>query len=218
MTGGLVPCTLPGKYPDCPGHPAGHCPGHSTSTYRGDAKGRPCGLSAGAGTDHLGYGLCKHHGGSTPNARQQAKGQQARDLLGTLGVVDDPSRLPVPVVHAELQLSAAKQLAAVRWLEQQVGALPVERAGDSVWTKLLRQQRRDCDDLLVRLAHLGINEARLRLEGRRVDAMVLLIQRVLANRQAAVEKAVGHPVPELSPETVGPLVHAELLALGGEIA
>ncbi len=29
--------------------------------------GKPCGREAGWGTDHLGYGHCKHHGGLSPN-------------------------------------------------------------------------------------------------------------------------------------------------------
>lgn len=51
------------------------CPGHS----RRD--GRPCGMRKGWGTDHVGYGLCRKHGGNTPGGRKQAYTEMAMEEL-----------------------------------------------------------------------------------------------------------------------------------------
>lgn len=39
--------------------------------------GKPCGRPAGWGTDHVGWGACKHHSGSTKNGRRHAARLQA---------------------------------------------------------------------------------------------------------------------------------------------
>ena len=43
------------------------CPGTSKQTKE------QCGLAAGHGTDHVGFGLCKFHGGASPGGRKQAE-------------------------------------------------------------------------------------------------------------------------------------------------
>lgn len=43
------------------------CPSHSKQT------GKQCGQPLGAGTDHLGHGLCEFHGGKSPGGRKQAE-------------------------------------------------------------------------------------------------------------------------------------------------
>lgn len=48
--------------------------------------GRPCVLPAGWGTDHVGYGSCRFHFGSTRNGRTSAARQQATAEAARLGV------------------------------------------------------------------------------------------------------------------------------------
>lgn len=60
------------------GHvPTGKCPGHARS-------GKPCGHPAGYGTDHVGFGCCKHHTGSTENGRKAAMKERVRGEFGLL--------------------------------------------------------------------------------------------------------------------------------------
>lgn len=40
-----------------------------------------CRMSAGAGTDHLGYGVCKKHGGNAPGQKKQAEKIQGAAML-----------------------------------------------------------------------------------------------------------------------------------------
>jgi hypothetical protein len=125
-----------------------------------------CTQRAGWGTPHLGIGRCKLHGGNTESHIKSAQTEQARQLLGTLGIVEDPSVLPPVVVHVELQLSAAKHLAAVRWLERQVATVAADQVPDSPWTKLLAEHRRECDRLLVELQRLGVELAAIQFKER----------------------------------------------------
>lgn len=46
--------------------------------------GKLCKLKAGQGTDHVGSGRCKHHGGSTPNGKKAAAKEAALTLAGEL--------------------------------------------------------------------------------------------------------------------------------------
>lgn len=43
--------------------------------------GNPCGNPAGFGTDHVGHGLCKYHGGNTPGGRKQGARLAAEQLV-----------------------------------------------------------------------------------------------------------------------------------------
>jgi hypothetical protein len=51
--------------------PERHCGGKTR-------KGTPCTKTKGFGTDHVGVGSCKHHGGSTPTHQKAAAREQAR--------------------------------------------------------------------------------------------------------------------------------------------
>lgn len=180
--------------------------GHATC---GAAKrsGGTCTQTAGWGTPHPGVGACKLHGGSTPSGVKAAAVTQAKELLGTLGIVEDPSTLPAPIVYAELELSAAKQLAAVRWLEQQVGALRPEQLELSPFTAMLRDARRDSDRLLVELARLGIDERRVRLEEHQVRAVLRVLE--------AFSTALGH---DWTLPQVQAAARQSLLTVDGEVA
>lgn len=56
---------------------SGKCPGTSRT-------GKPCGHPAGYGTDHVGFGLCKMHLGSTANGRKNGQRLRAQGEFGAL--------------------------------------------------------------------------------------------------------------------------------------
>lgn len=66
--------------------------GHETEDVHGPnycnaikRDGKPCSLTAGQGTDHVGIGRCKFHGGSTPTHMHHAAKTQARMHAVTMG-------------------------------------------------------------------------------------------------------------------------------------
>lgn len=72
-------------------------PGPDKAKCGGKGKnGKPCGLTAGHGTDHPGYGRCKFHTGSTPNGVKAAAKQEVDSIAARYaaamgeGVESDP--------------------------------------------------------------------------------------------------------------------------------
>lgn len=94
-------------------------------------KGGRCQKQAGWGTDHLGYGPCRLHGGSTPAHRKRALIQMARDeMTRHLGVpvllasVDERTIRHVALVAiGSLDLSIDDQITARDVLEAQIAGL-----------------------------------------------------------------------------------------------
>ncbi len=86
--------------------------------------GTPCKRRAGAGTDHLGIGRCKHHGGSTPTHRAAASKELARRACVTLGV-------PIDTHPAEALLREVCETAGnVEFYRRLVQALPTHPEPD----------------------------------------------------------------------------------------
>lgn len=75
-----------------------------------DGSGGTCTLPAGWGTDHVGIGACKLHGGRMPNHQKAAKAEQARRAVVTYGLPReiDPAQALIEEVH--------RTAGAVSWL------------------------------------------------------------------------------------------------------
>src|SRR3954447_14085296 len=70
--------------------------------------GGACKRPAGSGTDHVGFGTCRHHAGSTPSGRQAAARQQALAELRSVGELDDVD--PVEALQVAVNLAHARVL------------------------------------------------------------------------------------------------------------
>lgn len=197
---------------DKPGCAGDHLPGRCTG-HHSDGSGHAC-----KKWPIKGLPTCRSHGSGSPQARaagerreleRQAE-DQARKTLGTLGIVDDPSTLPVPQIAAELQLSAAKHLAGVRWLEQQVARVEVEAAPASPWLKMLAEARKSTDQLLVDLARLGIEMAAVRLEEEQGRLVVDVMERVLRRCDQLVLAQTGQRLLDPLDPQIRAIVRDEL--------
>lgn len=89
-----------------------------------DGSGDPCRRPAGWGTDHLGFGTCKLHGGSTPNA-----GRHAITLEAARQVEEWGGRLDVNPAEALLDLVQGKAAEVAYWNWRVAGLDEAERAG-----------------------------------------------------------------------------------------
>lgn len=65
-------------------------------------RGRLCGNAAGMGTDHVGIGQCRKHGGATRNHRRAASKELARREARKLGLAHGESRTQVGPAQAML--------------------------------------------------------------------------------------------------------------------
>lgn len=90
-----------------------NCGGHSSRTKK------PCRNPAGFGTDHLGIGNCKHHGGNTPSGRKHAAKLAVRKRVAFLGDLEQFADLE----PSEALLGVVRQTAAlVYWLQERLQA------------------------------------------------------------------------------------------------
>ena len=89
-----------------------------------DGSGDPCRRPAGWGTDHLGFGTCKLHGGSTPNAGRHAITLEAAHQVEVWG-----GRRDVNPAEALLELVQGKAAEVAYWNWRVAGLSDGERAG-----------------------------------------------------------------------------------------
>lgn len=102
--------------------------------------GEPCGHSAGWGTDHLGFGNCKNHGGSSPNGRKHAERQEVEETAGkAIAKLGLPRTVdPATALLEEVYRSAG----AVAFYESVVAGLPEDQVPDSPWLRLYNDERK----------------------------------------------------------------------------
>lgn len=101
-------------------------PGHGPKCGGTNRAGQPCGNTAGKGTDHVGIGNCKNHGGSTPTQRRSAQIETARRAVTTYGLPREVT--PDVALLEEVHRTAGH----VAWLAEIVAAIEQE---DLVWGK-----------------------------------------------------------------------------------
>lgn len=80
------------------------CTAHSKQT------GQPCRLAAGYGTDHVGVGNCRFHGGNSPNGRKAGRRKKAEATLAALAIPADGD--PLEVLQASVEAAHGVLLAA----------------------------------------------------------------------------------------------------------
>ena len=162
------------------------CSGTSKQT------GKPCGLGAGHGTDHPGFGNCKFHGGATQNGTKHAAREQAARLGAELDM--DP--------HEALLIAVRKAAMWERYCAEQVAQLEAtavvveqtkvrrsdtggyveksSRAELNVWVR----EHQHALDQLARLAKVaidaGVDERRIRLEEALVGELANAIDGLLS--------------------------------------
>jgi hypothetical protein len=102
--------------------------------------GGTCKQAAGHGTDHVGYGACKHHAGNAPAQRKVAVRAMAAAEAERFAVTDELPIAPEDALLWAVRLSAG----AVTWLRAQV-----ERGDD--WGAAPLQLRDEKKDKLERV-------------------------------------------------------------------
>lgn len=144
-----------------------------------------CGLPAGAGTDHVGYGRCSWHGGSSPNGSQSAHEQRIE--AGARRVLYQHDA-PAVTNHLDaLQRLAGRALA----LEETIGAIvndlrsvryESEGGGEQLRAEvaILERAMDRAGRLLVDIAKLNIEERLAKVTERQTDQVSAALGAVLA--------------------------------------
>lgn len=183
-----------------------------------DGSGDPCRRPAGWGTDHLGFGTCKLHGGSTPNAGRHAITLEAARQVEVWG-----GRLDVNPAEALLELVQGKAAEVAYWNWRVAGLSDGERAGllvaetqdgvgpqgpvdtttrkvaPHVFVVMLHKAQDQLASFSAAALRAGVDEALVRLATVQASAVVDLVR-------AAVERArqdVSVPADVLLLELIG---------------
>lgn len=176
------------------------CAGTSKQT------GQPCGHQAGWGTDHLGFGLCKFHGGNSPGGKKQAAGQRAEALTRTYGdpvdVSPDQALLDevryaaghVAWLRAQVQLLEAGELVwgvteeADKQATEFGGTDTTRRAAPNVWLDLYHRERRYLLDVSKAAISAGIEERLVRVAEANGAEIVSIINQVIVKLELSEDK------------------------------
>ena len=177
------------------------CPGHNR-------QGNPCGNTAGKGTDHVGWGLCRSHGGSSPGGIQQAIRLEAEVKALKLG-----DELPVDPGEALLWTVrvASGSLAIIRdklaELQQDQSPTPAQIIP---LAKLLSTQAEQLARISKVASEAGVEERRLQLDALRLDKLAEAIQAAVSDAElhpdarARLDAALHHRLGELSDDDLRP--------------
>lgn len=182
---------------------------------------RQCRKPAGWGTDHVGTGLCRFHGGKSPGGRKQAQKAIARNGVATYG-------LPIDVDPAQALLEEVHRTAGhVAWLGTVVaqlrkgdlgwGVTKVKRGGDdwgetheaklNVYLALYQDERKHLTKVCETAIRAGVEEKRLTLETHRAELMVKMLEMVFGELE--LTPAQSEKLEELVPTALKSLSELE---------
>lgn len=193
--------------------PSGSNPAHGKcgGTNR---QGVPCGNAAGKGTDHLGSGNCKNHGGSTPSGRRYAQTELAKRAVQTYGLPREVA--PDVALLEEVHRTAGH----VAWLQQKVADIEHDdlvwgkveevdkgageftgvdityRAQANIWLDLYQRERKHLTDVCKAALSAGIAERQVKLAEQQGTLIAQVITRILddlslsADQRALVSEVV----------------------------
>jgi hypothetical protein len=160
--------------------PITKCPAHKKN-------GEPCGRNAGHGTDHLGHGLCKFHGGASPGGRKHGQKLAADAAVATYGLPREID--PQDALVEELHRTAGH----VAWLAAEVAELeraklygPVGGAQGGfpsfephVLIKMLAAERKHFLDVAKTCITVGIAERQVRIAEQQGELIAQVLRGVL---------------------------------------
>lgn len=180
--------------------------------------GKPCRKREGWGTPHPGYGLCRVHGGNSPNGIANARSAEAAKLVEQYGL---PREIDP---HDALLEELARTAGHVDWLRVQIGTFaeselvgPVGQSGTgkdgtthhpegkpNPWLALYQDEREHLVRVASACAKAGIEERRVRLAEAQGKVIVNVLRGVLGELGIAADDP-----------RVGPAVRKQLAAVNG---
>jgi hypothetical protein len=158
--------------------------------------GGQCGRPAGWGTEHVGFGKCKLHGGKSPSGNKHAEREQAHAAVVTYGL---PREIDP---HAALLEELHRTAGHVAWLGQIIasGKMAVEQSPTrkartvkldqdvfgggqqpSVWVELYHRERKHFADVAKTCIAVGIEERRVQIAEQQGQLLAEVIRGVLTD-------------------------------------
>jgi hypothetical protein len=184
-------------------------------------KKQQCGKPAGWGTDHVGSGLCRIHGGTSPGGRKQGQRIAATKAARTLG-------LPVEIDPAEALLQEVwRSQGHVIWYGEVVaqlrksdvgwGITKEKRGGDdwgttneakvNIYVALYNEERKHLARVSAEAIKAGVEQKRLDLETHRAEMVVSMLGSIFDGLELTPEQA--SKLDELVPKALTGLAALE---------
>lgn len=176
--------------------------------------GTPCKRAAGSGTEHKGFGNCKHHGGNTPSGIKYAQKLMAGEQVVVYGLpreIDPHSALIEELHrtagHVAYLAGVIKDLQGDQDLKQyQTGDNgTIERP--SVWIELYHEERKHFMAIAKTCISVGIEERRIRLAEEQGELLAEVVRGIVSD--------LGH---DLKDPAVGKIVRLRLIEGGANAA
>lgn len=173
-----------------------------------------CRRPAGWGTDHVGTGSCKLHGGNMANHRKRGQKKlaiKARDTYGLPTDVDPAQALLEEVhrtaghvawLHLQVQALKRKQLAWGKTKFKQGGDDhgTTYEAKENAYLALYRQERKHLVHVCDVAIKAGVEEKRLTLEQQRAEMVVEMLGGIFDNLELTPEQSLK--LEELVPKAL----------------
>ena len=171
-----------------------------------DGSGGHCTQIAGWGTDHVGQGRCRLHGGATKSHVSAAKTEVARQAVATYGLPREVD--PAAALLEEVHRSAGH----VAWLQEKVrefeaddlvwgvveevdkgsgeftGTDTTRASKPNVWLELYRAERKHLTDVCKAALAAGIAERQVRLAEQQGALIVGVLQRIFDDLNLTAEQ------------------------------
>lgn len=189
-----------------------------SGTFCGAVKSNklPCQLSAGFGTDHLGFGRCVWHGGKTETGRRAAAKDQAAGLIKFYGSPVDTN--PVEALLDEVRRTAGH----VAFLGDRIANWPNDQLGEDGgltpaldgWVKLYQSERKHLVDVSRAALSAGINERLVQLAEHQGTRLADAVEAILGALQLTPQQ--WDLVPQVVPAALRGL-SVRLPAIEGEV-
>lgn len=169
------------------GNGAGPDPRHCGARKKPARGGGFCQKPAGWGTDHVGTGRCRFHGGATPSHNRKAQKDNAIAAVETYGLPRDVD--PDAALLEELHRTAGH----VAWLNGIVteidgddlhgpvggGPESIPREEPSIWLRLYQEERKHLAAVAKSCIDAGIEERKVQLAEQQGALLAQVLQGVL---------------------------------------
>lgn len=161
--------------------------------------GTPCKRGAGAGTEHVGIGCCKLHGGSTPNHIKSAQNQRALEAVQkyAIPIKTDP--------HEALIFELERTAGWVAFLNEQVQG--IEKIGHMrqlkgggkdgipeevphIWIQMLKDERSHLLNVAKTCIAVGIEERRVKLAEQQGELLADFVRGLLEDLKIPITDEV----------------------------
>lgn len=159
--------------------------------------GTPCQQPAGAGTDHVGWGKCRYHGGNSPNLKIAASREETAELVAQLRLGQPMIVDPAEALVGEVYRSAG----VVAFLDGLMGDVGKDdliymteagykpRAFVDVWTQQRAHLAKVCSMALA----AGVAERQVRIAERQGELVAGALNKILGELGLTTEQRAIAP-------------------------